>query len=134
MSRDRLRKHLRGRLRRRLVLRAVFAAMPRAVRRSALERENIVVEFRLLGSRDDRPDVRQLVIEDGAATVLPGEPREADLEITIDAADLLRVATGNAAAPALYVTGELEIYGDPWLAMRLPRLFVLGASRAASSP
>ena len=69
MPRERLRKHLRGPLRRRIVLRVVFTAMPRAVRRKALARENLVVEFRLTGARDGRPDVRQLVIEDGAASV-----------------------------------------------------------------
>jgi predicted lipid carrier protein YhbT len=106
--------------------------MPRAVRSSALARERITVEWRLTGRRDGRPDVRQLVIEDGAATVLPGEPREADLEIGIDAADLLRVATGNAAAPALYVNGDIEIVGDPWLALRLPKLFAIAGRRVST--
>ncbi len=132
MPRERLQEHLRGRLRRRVTLGVVFRAMPRAVRRSALERERITVEWRLLGARDGKPDVRQLVIEDGTATVFPGEPREADLEIAIDAADLLRVATGVAPAPNLYVTGDLEIHGDPWLALRLPKLFVIAGGRTAS--
>ena len=42
------------------------------------------------------------------------------------------MATGNAAAPALYVNGEIEIYGDPWLAMRLPRLFAIAGSKVVS--
>lgn len=121
----RVRRALRGPTRRALFLWAVFAAMPRAVRGRALARERVVIEWRITGRRDGRPDVRQLVIEDGAATVLAGEPREPQLRLTIDAVDLLLLATGNASGPALFVRGDVEIDGDPWLAMRLPGLFAI---------
>jgi predicted lipid carrier protein YhbT len=110
---------------RRLVLWAIFRLMPRAVRRKVLERERVVIEWRITGRRDGRQDVRQLVIEDGAAQVVRGEPRQADLGLMMDGATLLLLATGNASGPALYVRGRLELYGDVWLAMRLPRFFAL---------
>jgi predicted lipid carrier protein YhbT len=112
-----------GRLRRRATLWLVFREMPRYVRQKALEREQAVVEWRLTGRRDGRPDVRQLVIEDGHASVLRGEPREADLELTVSAADLLLLASRDADGGALFLRGELQVDGDPWLAMRLPRFF-----------
>jgi predicted lipid carrier protein YhbT len=124
--RERLERALRAPRRRRFFLWLVFRVMPRAVRRRALERERIVVEWRLTGRPDGRPDVRQLVIEAGAAEVLPGEPREADLTLTMDAVDFLLLATGNASGPALFVRGDVELDGDPWLAMRLPRVFGVG--------
>ena len=114
---------MRAPRRRRALLGTLFKAMPRAVRRSALEREDVVVEWRITGRRDGRADVRQLVIAEGAAAVVEGEPREADLVITVDAVDFLLLATGNASGPAMFVRGAVEIDGDPWLAMRLPRLF-----------
>ena len=113
----------RGRLRRRAALWAVFKLMPRVVRQRVLERERAVVEWRITGREDGRPDVRQLVIEDGAAVVLRGEPREADLTVTVDGADFLQLATGSANGAAMFVRGAVEIDGDPWLAMRLPRFF-----------
>ncbi len=122
-DRSRLERALRGPLRRRAVLWTLFGAMPRFIRRRALERENIVVEWRITGRRDGRQDVRQLVIGDGAAAVLEGEPHEADLILTLSSVDFLLVATGNAMGPALFVSGALELEGDPWLAMRLPRIF-----------
>jgi hypothetical protein len=110
---------------RRLVLGAIFRAMPRAVRRKALERECAVIEWRITGRRDGRQDVRQLVIEDRAARVLRGEPRDADLGLMMEGGDFLLLAAGKASGPVLYAKGALELYGDVWLAMRLPRFFSL---------
>ena len=123
--RERLARALRAPARRRLLLGLIFTAMPRAVRRSAREGERVVIEWRVTGRRDGHPDVRQLVIGDGSAALFPGEQRDPDLVITVGGVDLLLVATGNASAPALFVRGELEIDGDPWLALRLPTLFGL---------
>jgi putative sterol carrier protein len=124
--RDRLEHAMRGPWRRRLVLGVIFRAMPRAVRRKALERERSVIEWRIGGRRDGRSEVRQLVIEDGAAALLEGEPRDADLVLMIDGVDFLLLATGNANGAELFVRGEISFEGDPWLAMRLPRLFAFG--------
>jgi SCP-2 sterol transfer family len=110
---------------RRVVLWAIFRVMPRAVRRKVLERERVVIEWRITGRRDGRQDVRQLVIEDGVALVVRGEPREADLGLMIDGGDFLLLATGNASGPVLYARGKLEFWGDLWLAMRLPRFFAV---------
>ena len=110
---------------RRPVLWGIFRFMPRAVRRKALERENVVVEWHVTGRRDGKHDVRQLVIEEGAAHVLRGQSRDPDLVLTLDGESFLLLATGNASGPRLYVTGALGLEGDPWLAMRLPKLFAL---------
>ena len=123
MRRERLERAMGGHWRRRALLGVVFRAMPRSVRRRALERERAVIEWRITGRRDGRQDVRQLVIEDGTATLLPGEPRDSDLVLMLDGTTFLLLVTGNASGPLLFVSGKLEFYGDPWLAMRLPRLF-----------
>lgn len=114
---------MRTPLTRRAVLGGIFRAMPRFVRRKALERERAVIEWRITGGRDPEPDVRQLVIAEGSATVLPGMQREPDLAFTIDGVTFLLLATGHADGAALFVRGDLSFEGDPWLAMRLPALF-----------
>ena len=122
-SRERLEWLMRTPFTRRAVLGGIFRAMPRVVRRKALEREQAVIEWRITGGGDPDPDVRQLVIEEGGARVLPGMPREPDLAFTTDGVTFLLLATGNADGPALFVRGDLTFEGDPWLAMRLPRIF-----------
>jgi predicted lipid carrier protein YhbT len=128
-DRARLERWMRATGRRRLLLWLVFSVMPRSVRRRALEREQAVIEWRVTGRPDGRQDVRQLVIENSIAVLLRGESREPDLTLTMDGVSFLLLATGNASGPALFVRGALDIEGDPWLAMRLPRLFALGAPR-----
>lgn len=131
---DRLRRIMAGPRRRALLLGLVFRAMPRAVSRRARERENLVICWRLTGRADGRADLRQLVIENGGVELLPGEPRDADLEISIDGADLLLVATGHAFAPALFLRERIEVEGDLWLAMRMERIFRMpGRGRRPSS-
>jgi predicted lipid carrier protein YhbT len=122
-KRERLERAMRGPRRRRMLLWVVFRAMPRAVRRKALERERAVIEWRITGRPDGRHDVRQLVIADRAATVVEGEQREADLTLVIEGVAFLLLVTGNASGPTLFVRGDVQVEGDPWLAMRLPRLF-----------
>ncbi len=116
---------MRAPRRRRALLRLVFAAMPRALRPRALERERVVIEWRVTGRPDGRQDVRQLVIEEGAARLFEGEEREPDLRLTIDGVDFLLLATGNESGATLFVRGRVDVDGDPWLAMRLPRLFAV---------
>jgi putative sterol carrier protein len=127
---ERLERAMGGRRRRGALLWLIFRAMPRAVRRKALEREEAVIEWRITGRADGRHDVRQLVVEDGAAIVAQGEPREADLTLTMDGVAFLLLATGNAEGTRLFVNGDVEVEGDPWLAMRLPRFFGGVAPRA----
>lgn len=129
MERARLERAMRAPRRRRLALRAIFGAMPRVIRRRALERERVVIEWHLTGRLDGGHDVRQLVIEDGAALVLVGQPREPDLMVTLDGVEFLLLASGNASGAKLFVQGRVEIDGDPWLAMRLPALFATSGGR-----
>jgi len=121
--RERLERALTAPLRRRAVLGTIFWAMPKAVSRRALEKERLAVTWRITGRRDGRADLRQLVIEDGAATVLDGEPREPDLELTMDGVAFLLLATGNAKPQAMYLREEIELTGSPWVALRLGRVF-----------
>ena len=123
MRRERLERALAAPLRRRAVLGSVFWAMPRAVTNRARAKERLTVTWRITGRRDGRADLRQLVIEDGAAVVLKGEPREADLELTLDGVALVLLATGNGSPQKMYVREEIEVTGSPWVALRLGRVF-----------
>jgi hypothetical protein len=122
-KRERLERALAAPVLRRVVLGTIFWAMPKAVTPRALAKERLVVEWRITGRGDGRADVRQLVIEDGVATLLEGEPREAELEITMDGVALLLLATGNASPQAMYLRNEIQAWGSPWVALRLGRVF-----------
>lgn len=133
MKRERLERAMGGPRRRATILWALFKAMPHAIRRRALEREQVVIEWHITGRRDGGHDVRQLVIEEGEAFVSPDDKREENLILTIDGVALILLATGNASGPEQFVAGNVDIKGDPWLAMRLPRLFASGERPRSSS-
>ena len=122
-KRERLERALARPLFRRVVLGTIFWGMPRAVTRKALAKESVVVGWRITGRRDGRHDMRQLVIENGTARVLTGEPREEELRITMDGVAFLLLATGNGSPQGMYVRQEIDIRGDPWLALRVGRFF-----------
>lgn len=91
-----------------------------------------MIEWHVTGRPDGRHDVRQLVIENGAAALLEGQQREPDLTLELDGVDFLLLATGNASGSALFVDGRVEVDGDPWVAMRMPRLFAIGGPGSGS--
>ena len=120
---ERLGRTMLGPRRREFLLGLIFRAMPRAISRRALAKEQIVIGWRITGRADGRSDMRQLVIENGAAELLEGEPRDVDVEISIDAVDFMMVATGHADGPTLFLKERIELDGDLWVAARLQQIF-----------
>jgi putative sterol carrier protein len=64
-----------------------------------------------------------VVIEDGDCRVTEDLERDPDLAIEIDGVSFLKLVTGNAAGPTLFLKGDLKLDGDLLLASKLPRLF-----------
>src|SRR5262245_38359299 len=82
-----------------------------------------VVEFWVGGRRDGRSYSWQLVIDGGRCRVTDALERNPDLTVEIDSVPFLKLVTGNAAGPALFLKGDLKLEGDLLLAARLPGLF-----------
>ena len=77
--------------------------------------------------RGRRPVVRTLTVRDRRLTVSRGRPQNAGATVLVGAGDMVRLATGDTGWPALLAEGRLELAGDPFLALRFPRLFGLPA-------
>ena len=109
---------------RRFVLDAIFWQMPRHLDRLRAAGINASIRWMITGRGDGEPDVYDLVIADGRARVRRGggeiSPR---LTITIDAAELVRVATGSSTPVNAYFNGKLSLRGDVMQAARLTMLF-----------
>jgi SCP-2 sterol transfer family protein len=78
--------------------------------------------------RGRRPVVRTLTVRDRRLTVTRGRAQNAGATVIIGAGDMVRLATGDTGWPGLLAEGRLELAGDPFLALRFPRLFGLPAS------
>ena len=111
-----------GRIGRR-VIRTVKRAMPRRFNADKAGELQAVVEFWITGGRGGRSENWQVVIEDRSCRVTEVLEREPDLTVEIDGVPFLKLITGTAAGPALFLKGDLKLQGDLMLASRLPRIF-----------
>ena len=51
------------------------------------------------------------------------------MSYAIGGVDFVRLVTGNASGPRLFVFGKLKVRGDLFLAARMPSLFALPGAR-----
>lgn len=73
----------------------------------------VTMHFRIAGGGGaDGYDHYQVVIEDRACSVHQDVQEDAKTVITVSLADFLRLATGNASAPFLYLRGKVKVKGS----------------------
>jgi len=85
---------------------------------------DFVVSWRFLdGSGEDGYDRFQTVIEDGVCVSSTDLSRTPDTTITLSVDDFIRMATGNAAVAAMFVTGRVKVKGEYAPAVRFSSYF-----------
>ena len=108
------------------ILAEIFGRMAEHFRPGAARDTEAVIHWRIGGRADGGHDEWETVIRDGACTAHEGfgaeQPRVA---FRIDGADFLRLVTGNAAGPTLFMSGKLKIEGDMMFAARTASLFTI---------
>jgi putative sterol carrier protein len=111
------------------ILGEVFRRMPEALRAERARGLRAVVEWRIRDAPGGGHDAWRLEVEDGACRVTREATRDPDVAYEIGAVDFLRLVTGNANGPRLFVFGRLRVEGDLVLAARMPGLFSIPAAR-----
>ncbi|SHE57119.1 SCP2 sterol-binding domain-containing protein [Streptoalloteichus hindustanus] len=107
-----------------LVLDEVFRRMAVHFRADRAGDTRGVVHFRITGAAtEDGFDRYQVVIEDGRCDVGRGHGGDPRATVTLGPAEFLRLATGNASAPVLFMTGKLKVRGDLGFAAGFLSLF-----------
>jgi putative sterol carrier protein len=108
------------------ILAEIFGRMAEHFRPESARDTDAVIHWRIGGRADGGHDEWETVIRDGTCEVHEGlgteQPRVA---FTIDGADFLRLVTGNAAGPMLFMSGKLKIEGDMMFAARAASLFTI---------
>jgi putative sterol carrier protein len=106
------------------VLDEVFRRMEVHFRTERAGATRAVVHFRLTGGfGEDGHDVYETVIQDAQCTIYKGETREGRAGVTLSPVEFLKLATGNASAPVLFMTGKLKVKGDLGFAAGFMSLF-----------
>jgi putative sterol carrier protein len=104
------------------VLDEVFRRMEAHFRSERAGATRAVVHFRLTGGFDG-DDVYEAIIENAECTINKEETRDPRATVTLGPVEFLKLATGNASAPVLFMTGKLKVKGDLGFAAGFMSLF-----------
>ena len=119
---------------RRPVLDAIFWQMPQHFDGKQASGVEATIEWRITGRADGGVDSYHVTIADGRCRARRGSnDATPQLTITIDAAEFLRLATGNSDPMQGYFKGRVKLSGDIMLAAKLQQLFRI-PSGARPSP
>jgi putative sterol carrier protein len=120
ISEDRLRKAMSGPLREQIVA-EVFRRMEEHFRGgSATE---AVIHWRITGRPDGGEDHWEVVIHDGKCATSSEPKSEPRVTLKLDGVDFLRLVTGNANGPMLFMSGKLKIEGDLMFSAQIQSMF-----------
>jgi putative sterol carrier protein len=104
------------------VLDEVFRRMEAHFRSERAGATRAVVHFRLTGGFDG-DDVYEVIIENAECAINKRETRDSRATVTLGPVEFLKLATGNASAPVLFMTGKLKVKGDLGFAAGFMSLF-----------
>jgi putative sterol carrier protein len=108
------------------ILAEIFRRMEQHFRADAARDTDAVIHWRISGGPDAAVDEFETVISAGRCEVHRGfESDSARVTFTIPGADFLRLVTGNAAGPMLFMSGKLKIEGDMMFAASAASLFTI---------
>lgn len=108
---------------RKATLDEIFRRMAEHVEPSKAKGNDAVVHFKILDAPDGGYDHYEVVIADGACTVADEPSKDPRVTFRIGPVDFLRLVSGNAAGPMLFMTGKLKIEGDLMFASTMTSLF-----------
>lgn len=117
-----LRERLKGGLRD-TVLAQVFARFPDYIHLDRTQDMQAVMKWTLTGRADGEAD--RWFVEIDRGTCRTGQALDLDPRVTIriDAADFLKLVTGNSNPTLAFLRGKLKVKGDLGFAAQLPKLF-----------
>jgi putative sterol carrier protein len=108
------------------ILGEIFRRMSEHFRAEAAGDTDAVIHWRIGGAPGGGNTEYETVIRNGACAVHEGfELDAARVTFTIGGADFLRLVTGNAAGPMLFMSGKLKIEGDMMFAANAASLFTI---------
>jgi putative sterol carrier protein len=108
---------------RELVLQQVFDQMAEHLDPQTSREAEAVVEWRISGREDGGHDRYQVRIDRGTCEVTRDGDEEATVVYTIGPVEFIRLVTGNASGPELFMTGRITIEGDFMLAAMVQSWF-----------
>jgi putative sterol carrier protein len=107
------------------ILNEIFSRMEQHFRADQAANLDAVIHWRIGGGPDDSEDHYEVVIRNGSLSYTDEPAEEPRVTFKMDGVTFLRLVTGNASGPMLFMTGKLKIEGDMMFAPRVQTLFTI---------
>lgn len=120
-----LREAMQGPLRDQIVA-EIFRRMEEHYRPGA--GQDAVIHWRITGRDDGGEDHWEAVVADGRCTTSPEPSSDPRVTLKLDGANFLKLVTGNANGPMMFMTGKLKIEGDLMFAAQIQSMFSIPSS------
>lgn len=110
-----------------LVLDGIFSQMAEHFDAEKAAGTDAVLEWRILDKPGGGEDRYQVVVANGTCAVDKDGDRAPRVTFTMKPVDFLKLVTGNAGGPTMFMTGKLKIDGDLMFAAGVQSLFRIPA-------
>jgi putative sterol carrier protein len=105
------------------ILSEVFRRMEEHFRADRAANVDAVIHWRIGGGPGGAEDHYEVVVRDGSLSYTDEPVEEPRVTFRMDGATFLRLVSGNASGPLLFMTGKLKIEGDMMFAPQVQSLF-----------
>jgi putative sterol carrier protein len=122
MKDDELREAMEGPLREQIIG-EIFKRMEQHYRGGA--GQSGVIHWRITGRPDDGEDHWEAVIADGACATSPEPTSEPRVTLKLTGVDFLKLVTGNASGPMMFMRRRLKIDGDLMFSAQIQSMFAI---------
>jgi putative sterol carrier protein len=119
---EQLREGIEGPLRGQ-ILAEIFQRMEHHFRPASAQ--DAVIQWVITGRPDGGEDHWEVVIAGGACTVSPEPKSEPRVTLKLDGVDFLKLVTGNANGPMLFMSGRLKIEGELMFSTQIQSMFTI---------
>jgi putative sterol carrier protein len=103
----------------------VFRRMEQHFKPSSATGVDAVIHWKVTGPSDGVFDHYEVVLRDGSCAAGKEPRHEPRVTLTLDAVDFMRLVTGNAAGPMLFMSGKLKIEGDLMFSAQIQSMFTI---------
>lgn len=111
------------------ILDDIFRRMVEHVDQDRVRDVTAVVHWKIYDRPEGGYDHYEVVLEGGTCTVSQSPSREAAVTLKLKPANFLKLVSGNASGPTMFMTGKLKLEGDVMLASRLTSMFHIPSAR-----
>jgi putative sterol carrier protein len=121
---EQLREALSG-PQREAIIGEVFRRMEQHFKPGSATGVDAVIHWKITGRPDGAIDHYEVVMKDGTCTARKDPQQEPRVTLALDGVDFMRLVTGNAAGPTLFMSGKLKIEGDLMFSAQIQSMFTI---------